>query len=135
MKSSIPWDITLFSPLKVNRLFEGTCLHLQLCLPPVPCWFLARLILRTRRWRRHGPAKRQLPCNGLHKYVAQKVELTLAPEMIMCLYWSLFDIRLKPVSEFFDTAGGGGRKRVSSSSVQYVIIRRNSDIKSTLAIV
>jgi hypothetical protein len=30
MKSSIVWDITLCSPLKVNRRFEGTChLHMQ----------------------------------------------------------------------------------------------------------
>jgi hypothetical protein len=29
MKSSIPWDITTCSPLKVKRRFGGTCLHLQ----------------------------------------------------------------------------------------------------------
>jgi hypothetical protein len=35
MKSTIFWDITPCSPLKVNRRFGGTCrLHLQGCLPP-----------------------------------------------------------------------------------------------------
>jgi hypothetical protein len=28
----------------------------------------------------------------------------------MCCGWSLFDIRLKPVAEFFDTARGEGEK-------------------------
>jgi hypothetical protein len=40
-KSSVFWDMTLCSPLKVNRRFGETChLHFQ------DCWFLACIILQ-----------------------------------------------------------------------------------------
>jgi hypothetical protein len=116
MKSSIFWDITLYSLLKVNwrhgvisqkmKFFITTkydvhgvtyqkielcittnvrtsnhvlcsltqAIHryvqwfekLQLCLPPVSCWFLAWLILWPGRWRWHVPPKRRLTFNRLY---------------------------------------------------------------------
>jgi hypothetical protein len=77
LKISIFWDVTPCSPLKVNRHFGGTCrLHLQ----QTSCyllsrWFLARLILRPWRWRRHIPPKCRLTFNGLYGIISQKLEL------------------------------------------------------------
>jgi hypothetical protein len=56
MKASIFWHIPPYSPLKVNRRFGGTC----------------RPIFRAM-WR-HFPQKRQLPLNGLHGVISQKME-------------------------------------------------------------
>jgi hypothetical protein len=84
MKASIFRDITLCSPLKVNRRFGRTChFHLQsrriihqqaeirADVSDIACrllsiWFLAWLILRLWRWRRHDSPKRWLTFNGLH---------------------------------------------------------------------
>jgi hypothetical protein len=49
MKNSIFWDITPCNPLKVNRSFRGKISACHL----LSRWFLARLILRPWRWRRH----------------------------------------------------------------------------------
>jgi hypothetical protein len=38
-------------------------------------WFLARLILRPCRWRRHFPPKSRLAFNGLHGVLSQKIEI------------------------------------------------------------
>jgi hypothetical protein len=47
MKSSIFWDITPCSPLKVNQRFGGTYrLHLQCRYRLLSRWFLALLIFR-----------------------------------------------------------------------------------------
>jgi hypothetical protein len=62
MKSSIFWDITPRSPLKVNRRFGGT-------YPLLSRWFLARRILR------HVPPERRLTSNGPHGVISQKIEL------------------------------------------------------------
>jgi hypothetical protein len=62
MKSSMFWDITQHSPMKVNRLFSRTLLC---CL----------IYSRPWRWRRHIPPKRRLTFNGLHGIVSQKIEL------------------------------------------------------------
>jgi hypothetical protein len=76
MKSTIFWDITLCSPLNVNRRFGGTYrLHLQgrriswarnqqsSACHLLSYWFLTRLILRPWRWRRYIPPKRRLTFN------------------------------------------------------------------------
>jgi hypothetical protein len=89
MKSSIFFDITPCSQLKVNRRFGRTCRpHLQgrrmsqARIQPensayhlLSLWFLAWLILRSRRWRRHVPPKCRLTFNGLHGVISQKREL------------------------------------------------------------
>jgi hypothetical protein len=80
MKTTIFWDITPYSPLKVNRRFGGIYrLHLQ-----------GRRISQARnqresRWkaeplrpwirRRYFPPKRRLPFNGLHGVISQKTAL------------------------------------------------------------
>jgi hypothetical protein len=72
MMSSIFWDITPCSPLKVNGRFGGTggsACHL------LSRWFPTRLILRTWRWRRHVPPKGRLTFNGLHGVIFQEIEL------------------------------------------------------------
>jgi hypothetical protein len=72
LRSTIFWDITSYSALKDNRRFEGTystACHL------LSRWFLARLILRSWRWRRYVPQKRRLTFNGLHGVIAQKTVL------------------------------------------------------------
>jgi hypothetical protein len=61
LKSSVFWDIIPCSQFNVNRRFEGTCRS--------ACWFLAWLIPRPRRWRRHVPTKRRLIFNG--RYISE----------------------------------------------------------------
>jgi hypothetical protein len=89
MKSSMFWDKTPCSALKVKRRFGGTCrLHLQgrriSQARSRPCsfachlllrWFLARLILRPRRWRRRVPQKRRLIFNRLLGVTSQNIEI------------------------------------------------------------
>jgi hypothetical protein len=77
MRSTIFWDITPCSPLKVNRRF-GRIYRLQLqsfSCHLLPRWFLARLILRPWRWRVYVPLKRRLTFNGLHGVITQKIVL------------------------------------------------------------
>jgi hypothetical protein len=67
MKSTIFWDITPCSPLKVNRRFGGTSSACYL----FSVRYLARL-LRPSRWRRYVPPKRRLTLNGLHGVISHK---------------------------------------------------------------
>jgi hypothetical protein len=61
IKSTIIWDITPCSPLKVNQRFGGTYrIHLQ---------------VRTKRWRRYFPPKPRLTFNGPHGVISQKIAL------------------------------------------------------------
>jgi hypothetical protein len=46
----------------------------RLCLTLASCWFLAWIILRPRRRRRHIPPKRRLTFNGLHGVISMKTE-------------------------------------------------------------
>jgi hypothetical protein len=63
MKSTIFWDITLCSLLKVNR---SACKLLS-------CWYLAQHILQLWRWRWYVPPKCQLIFNALHRVISQKI--------------------------------------------------------------
>jgi hypothetical protein len=67
--------------------FRGTCrLHLrdrrinqvesQHWFPLLSYWFLAWLILRPSKWRRHAPPKHSLTFSGLHGFSSQKIELS-----------------------------------------------------------
>jgi hypothetical protein len=47
----------------------------EICLLHVSLWFLAWLISRPSRWRRHVPPKRRLTINGLHGVISRKIEL------------------------------------------------------------
>jgi hypothetical protein len=71
LKSSIFWDITPYSPLKVDRRFGGTC-----CLQ-------GRRVNRTRNQResRRGcvPTKLRFTFNGLHGIISQNVVRTSNP--------------------------------------------------------
>jgi hypothetical protein len=58
MRSTIFWDITLCSPLKVNWRF-GSAFHL------LSRWYPARLI-RPWRWRQYVPPKHRSNFNELH---------------------------------------------------------------------
>jgi hypothetical protein len=88
MKRSIFWDIMPCSPLKVNRIFGGTCrFHhqgrkmsqvrnqrdclLDTCFTLVPC--LA--YFRPWRWKWHLPPKRRLTFSALHGVISHKIEL------------------------------------------------------------
>jgi hypothetical protein len=75
MNNYICWNITLCNPLKVNRHLAGKCL---LCLLTASCWFLAWLILRPWRCRRHVPPKRQLTFSGLRVVISQTTEFFIA---------------------------------------------------------
>jgi hypothetical protein len=85
LKSSIFWDIMPCSPLKVNRSFGGTWrLHLRGRIinqarnqrkTGSKQTFLAWLIFRPRRWRRHFPPERALTFNGLCGVISQKIEM------------------------------------------------------------
>jgi hypothetical protein len=67
-ESTIFWDITPCSPLRVNRLFGVTC-HL------LSRWFLAQLIYRPWRWKLYVLPKRRFTFNGLHGIISQKMLL------------------------------------------------------------
>jgi hypothetical protein len=86
MKSCIFWDITQDNSLKLNWRFGGTCsLHLrgrrisQARSQRESRWqaelFLASLILRSWRWRRHIPPKRWSTFSGLRGVMHQIIEL------------------------------------------------------------
>jgi hypothetical protein len=71
--SYIFWDITMFSPLKINWRFGGTSrLHLygwrisQTAFHLLWRWFFAYLILRPWRRRRYVSPERRLTFNRLH---------------------------------------------------------------------
>jgi hypothetical protein len=75
MKSTIFWDITLCSPLGVNRRFGGTYrLHLQGWknkLSTKPAWKQ----VASSCWWRYVPPKHLLALNGLHRIISQKMVL------------------------------------------------------------
>jgi hypothetical protein len=83
----MPW-----SPLKVNRRFGGTCLHLQerrinrARSQLESRWqtelsVLARLVLWPWRWRLHAPPKRRLDLDELHSVISQKIEIFIGTSM------------------------------------------------------
>jgi hypothetical protein len=83
LKSSIFWNITSYSPLKVNLLFEGICRPLaNLCLLLASCLPLAWLILRPWAWKKYVSLKRLLTFNGLHDIISQKIELKIIRDKI-----------------------------------------------------
>jgi hypothetical protein len=77
MKSSVFWDITPYSSLKISRSFGRKYrLHFQSrCLLPASCWFLAWLVFRSWRSRWHVPPKYLLIFNGPHGIISQKIGL------------------------------------------------------------
>jgi hypothetical protein len=88
MKKTIFWDIRPCSPLYVNGRFGGACrLNFQgekinrarnndlTRSKKSSCWFLAWLILRPWKWRRHVPPKRRLTFGGLHSVICYKIKL------------------------------------------------------------
>jgi hypothetical protein len=92
LKSTIVWDITPWSPLRVNRRFRGTYrLHLQSRknkLSKKPAWeqvaSRAQLIVRLWRWRRYVPLKRRLTLNGLHGVISKKMVLCRTLHNVRC---------------------------------------------------
>jgi hypothetical protein len=74
MRSYIFWNITLSSPLRVNRRFGGTCCLLL----PASCWFLALLSLRHWRWKQFFLPKRRLNFNGLYDFIFRRHFITTA---------------------------------------------------------
>jgi hypothetical protein len=70
VKSTIFWDITPCSPVKVNR--RGL---LATCLLAGSCW---NDFLRPWRWRRYVPPKRRLQLNRLHGVTPQKMILFIS---------------------------------------------------------
>jgi hypothetical protein len=78
MKCSICWDITPCSPLKVSTFWRkmsppSSGPKNKPSLLPASRWFLARLIIRLRRWR-HIPPKRRLTFNGLYDVISRKTQ-------------------------------------------------------------
>jgi hypothetical protein len=56
-------------------LWRVKAISQKFCLIPDSRWFLAWLILRPWKWRRHVPQKHLLTFNGLHGFTFQKTEL------------------------------------------------------------
>jgi hypothetical protein len=81
ISGSVFCDIMLRSMLKFNGRFGGfRCLHLQGLRKvkqkkQAPCWFLAWLILRLWRWKRHVLPARRFTSSRLHEIISQKIEL------------------------------------------------------------
>jgi hypothetical protein len=73
LNTSIFWDITPCSPLKVNRRFVGTC-RKQISGCHLISRFLSQLILLPWRWRRHIPPKLRLTFTVLHGIISQRIE-------------------------------------------------------------
>jgi hypothetical protein len=71
MTSFMVWDITPFSPMKVNRLFGGTC---RLCLQGRNMTH-ARNQHEASSKRLHVAPKRRLTFNRLNGVVRQKIGL------------------------------------------------------------
>jgi hypothetical protein len=79
MNSSIFWDITPCSPLKVNRRFRGISSESKNRPNRKPasstCYLLQDwLIFRPRKWKRYVSPKRRLTFNGLYGIISQKTE-------------------------------------------------------------
>jgi hypothetical protein len=72
MKSSIFWDITPCSGLKVNRRF-GRTYRLALLATCFHSGILNWFVLRPWRWRRYLPPDRRLTFNGPHAVISQKI--------------------------------------------------------------
>jgi hypothetical protein len=73
-KSTVFWDMSLCSMVKVNRHFAGIY-HLH--HHQVSCCYFAQLIWSWRQ-RRYVPSKRWLTINGLHGVISQKIELFIS---------------------------------------------------------
>jgi hypothetical protein len=102
MKSSILWDITPCSPLKANRRFGGTCLHLQgqrisqarkqLCLPPafklVSCLAHSSIL------------KREATCSSETSVAFQRTTRRYIPHdrTRLLLYYLFYNWALPPVT-------------------------------------
>jgi hypothetical protein len=69
LKSSVFWDITLYSLAEVNQHFGGAT-----CLLPVSCWFLLWLIPQPWRWRQYAPLKTSC-FTRLYGTISSKTEL------------------------------------------------------------
>jgi hypothetical protein len=79
MKCSVFWDVTPYSPLKVNRRFGRTCSL------PVSCWFLVWFIRQSWGWYVH--LKRRLTFNRLQGVKFQKTELFISCANSMSVYY------------------------------------------------
>jgi hypothetical protein len=92
MKSRMFWDISC-SPLKFDRRFGGTYLHLhgwrirkvrnQYEVGRKQSWFFPWLTLQSWRWRRNFVPKRRLTFIGLHGVISQKTELFLLSSCLL----------------------------------------------------
>jgi hypothetical protein len=91
MSTSIFWDISPFSPLKVSCAYQL-----------LSRWFLPWLILGLWRWRRHFPPKRLLTFSGLHGVISYKIELfifdSVAVKFILYVSELLFYIKYSETS-------------------------------------
>jgi hypothetical protein len=112
MKSSIFWDITPCSPLKVNWRFGGTCrLHPQgriisraLSANCFHAGFLLGLFFDPENRGNMVPPNRRLTDTGLHGVISQKVELIMimndeleetCKESVVVCFKGLFKLLLK----------------------------------------
>jgi hypothetical protein len=71
----------------------------RFCFPPARRWYLAWLILRHSKWRRHFPPKRRLIFNRQHDFIFQKLELftaTPAGTSNSTYLDFLFELRTRP---------------------------------------
>jgi hypothetical protein len=102
MNNSIFWDMTLCSPLKVNRRFGGAfrlnlqCLRISQARNQREAGSKHSLaLLRPWRWERHVPLKRRLFFNGLHGVISQRqnssiVYSTGCPNFIYYSHYMLY---------------------------------------------
>jgi hypothetical protein len=99
MKSSIFWDITPCSLLKVTRLVWRTCcLHLygwRVRCARNQHEAVNKHTLEHGRWSWQVPPKRRLTFNGLHGVISQKIVLLLTFFMLKTKYLVEFEVIMK----------------------------------------
>jgi hypothetical protein len=109
MKCSVFWNITPYSPLKVNgrlRLQGWRIGIVELSLISASCWFIAWLILRPRRWRRYSHPKRWLTFDGPHGVISKKLELFI--KWPTSYRFTFFNSKCCPFSPLYFYRGASG---------------------------
>jgi hypothetical protein len=118
MKSTVFWDITPYSLLKVNLRFGGTYrIHLQGRINRPRYQHESRWQAKSG-WSQYVPPKRRLTFNGLHGFIFQKmVDFRFKLSQFDCLFGPCNAYRLR-AGRLRDRVSIPGSGNISISSLQ-----------------